>query len=182
MAPDRLGSMQKRLESGRCQRAMLKGKKAIYKAEKVRNTTLNTAKTISSTKASKVLQDILKICGLDSRDVEERSFSMKSSVLEMFYWRRIIVDEFSYVKQNTPEHTVIMCGLQASFRWCLSGTPPLAGFADAKSIAAFSGFSLGSPEPFSVGVRGKQETLENELTTAEMFRSLMEQPCAEWCK
>ena len=50
----------------------------------------------------------------------------------------------------------------------MSGTPPLAGFADVKSIADFLGFSLGSPEPLAVGVHGYIVSHEKlEATVAE---------------
>ena len=45
-----------------------------------------------------------------------------SPPLEMFHWRRVVVDEFTYLK---PSDRCVVLGLKSESRWCLSGTPPV---------------------------------------------------------
>jgi len=65
---------------------------------------------------------------------------MKKTVLEMYSFARIVVDEFPDADPNSArfiEHS------QCRSRWLLSGTPPLNSFADVKSIARLFGINLG---------------------------------------
>jgi hypothetical protein len=49
-------------------------------------------------------------------------------------------------------------GLVSTYRWALSGTPPISGFSDVKSIAASVGVHL--------GVHGKIDSSNSGMTTA----------------
>ncbi len=66
--------------------------------------------------------------------------NLKSPPLQMFHFPRLVLDEYTYVKDN---YRSIIASLKATSRWVLSGTPPLADFADAKTIASFVGINLG---------------------------------------
>ena len=66
----------------------------------------------------------------------------------MFHWRRVIVDEFTYLK---PRDRCVVLGLKSEARWCLSGTPPVSAFGEIKDTAALLGTNLGSDEAPSPG-------------------------------
>jgi hypothetical protein len=67
--------------------------------------------------------------------------SMGHLVLEMFYFSRIIIDEFPYAKERTGRR--LMTGCRGSSRWLLSGTPPLNEFAEIKLMAELLDINLG---------------------------------------
>jgi site-specific DNA-cytosine methylase len=74
--------------------------------------------------------------------------SLKSPLLEMFQFSRIIVDEYTYI---SGKDSIIIPKLRAKARWILSGTPPIQDFADVKSISTFLGINLGIND-FAAGV------------------------------
>lgn len=65
---------------------------------------------------------------------------MKSPLIHMFEFNRIVIDEFTYSKDRN--YTSILA-IPARKRWILSGTPPLNDFADVKSFSPFLGITLG---------------------------------------
>lgn len=75
--------------------------------------------------------------GLGTKEVIKDFKKMKCPPLEMFYWNRVIVDEFHYIVNNGERSLPAVTSLQAQAKWVLSGTPPTADFADIKSIAVF---------------------------------------------
>jgi hypothetical protein len=58
---------------------------------------------------------------------------MTAPPLEMFYWNRLVVDEYTYNKER--DYTAIVHGLKAHSRWVLSGTPDISGFAAVSETA-----------------------------------------------
>ena len=60
--------------------------------------------------------------GFDTREVQADWTETSSPPLEMFHWRRVVVDEFTYLK---PSDRCVVLGLKSESRWCLSGTPPV---------------------------------------------------------
>ena len=76
--------------------------------------------------------------GLESAQAEYDWRDIKSVPVELFHWRRVIVDEFTYLK---PSDKAVVMGLQSESRWCLSGTPPVGDFADIKGTAALLGIN-----------------------------------------
>lgn len=66
--------------------------------------------------------------------------SVKTPLLHMFEFNRLVVDEFTYVDQRKlgPVQK-----LKAQSVWVLSGTPPLNNFADVQTIAPFFDVHLG---------------------------------------
>ena len=81
--------------------------------------------------------------GLESAQAQYDWRDIKCVPVELFHWRRVIVDEFTYLK---PSDKAVVLGLQSESRWCLSGTPPVGDFADIKGTAALLGINLGSDE------------------------------------
>jgi len=65
---------------------------------------------------------------------------MKSPSLQMFHFNRLVLDEYTYVKDN---HYTLVQSLKASSRWVLSGTPCLDSFAHISSLAGLLGVNLG---------------------------------------
>ena len=131
------------------------------------------------------IRDSLKAClsalGLKERAVVDDWSLMRAPPLEMFEWKRLIIDEFTYIEKQTREHYVITKGVQATCRWALSGTPPISDFSDTKIIADFLSFNLGREEYASTCAKGMR-SLDWELTKSEIFRSLMETPSDAWRK
>ena len=78
--------------------------------------------------------------GLRKNETRKDAERMKAPALEMFYWNRVVVDEYTYL--NDKSHTMITT-LEATHRWVLSGTPPIHDFASVKTIAVFLGLHLG---------------------------------------
>ncbi|KAL2011944.1 hypothetical protein VTN00DRAFT_4662 [Thermoascus crustaceus] len=66
--------------------------------------------------------------------------SVKTPLLHMFEFSRLVVDEFTYVDQRKlgPVQK-----LKSRSVWVLSGTPPLNNFADVQAIAPFFDVHLG---------------------------------------
>lgn len=95
--------------------------------------------------------------GLKTKKVKNDWTEMKSPPLEMFYWDRIIVDEYTYLKEEA--HAAIT-ELQGTHRWVLSGTPPIHDFASLKTIAVFLGLHLGvdDEDENPTGGRGSERT------------------------
>jgi hypothetical protein len=86
--------------------------------------------------------------GLASADVKKDIGNMKSPPLEMFFWNRIVVDEFHYLadKKDRARVKTLVVGLKSTFRWCLSGTPPHQNFDDVQTLADLLCIQLGVKE------------------------------------
>jgi hypothetical protein len=65
---------------------------------------------------------------------------MQAPPLEMFYFSRVVVDEYTYL--DGKAHALIT-NLTATRYWVLSGTPPIHDFGALKTIAAFLDVHLG---------------------------------------
>ncbi|ABO95686.1 predicted protein [Ostreococcus lucimarinus CCE9901] len=109
--------------------------------------------------------------GLESAQAEYDWRDIKSVPVELFHWRRVIVDEFTYLK---PSDKAVVMGLQSESRWCLSGTPPVGDFADIKGTAALLGINLGSDEVPRYN--------KSEITKVETFQFFKEKPTQQWHK
>ncbi|KAI5288949.1 hypothetical protein KEM54_004637 [Ascosphaera aggregata] len=105
---------------------------------------------------------------------------LKSPLLHMFEFNRIIIDEFTYSKDRNFTATL---AISARNKWILSGTPPLNDFADVKSFSPFLDVALGEDEDIS----GKPENerlrvMQRERTEAEQFRPFITRHSAAWHK
>ena len=107
--------------------------------------------------------------GFDTREVRADWTEMTSPPLEMFHWRRVVVDEFTYLK---PSDRCVVLGLKAEARWVLSGTPPVGAFSEIKDTAALLGTNLGSDE--------QPRFTKSEITKAETFQFFKERPTQQW--
>jgi hypothetical protein len=122
--------------------------------------------------------------------------SMGHLVLEMFYFSRIIIDEFPYAKERTGRR--LMTGCRGSSRWLLSGTPPLNEFAEIKLMAELLDINLGIDDYSSMtksefqkaasektcnSLDGFQDLIWLTLASAtETFMMYQPPPSASWIK
>ena len=107
--------------------------------------------------------------GFDTREVRADWGEATSCPLEAFHWRRVVVDEFTYLKQSDR---CVVLGLQSESRWVLSGTPPVGAFAEIKDTAALLGTNLGSDE--------QPRFTKAEITKAETFQFYKEKATQHW--
>lgn len=77
---------------------------------------------------------------LKSKGVKDDWKKMHSPPLEMFYFARMVIDEYTYLEGKI---LTVVSKLTATRRWVLSGTPPIHDFASLKTIAAFLDIHLG---------------------------------------
>jgi hypothetical protein len=79
---------------------------------------------------------------------EEESVSSwkqrKNVPLEIFWWRRIVVDEFHELLTNYPPAQIALRHLKSTTRWGLSGTPPCGTVTDIQKMASFFNCYLGT--------------------------------------
>lgn len=93
---------------------------------------------------------------LQSKAVKKEWKEMQCPILEMFYWNRVVVDEYTYLKD---EAHALITKLESKHRWILSGTPPIHDFASLKTIAVFLGIHLGvDDEDENPTTRGSERT------------------------
>ncbi|KAH7118782.1 hypothetical protein B0J11DRAFT_75237 [Dendryphion nanum] len=100
-----------------------------------------------------------------------------ASILHMFRFNRIVVDEYHYIcedTKNTMAYAAIRT-LSSHKRWLLSGTPALANFSDVNRIAGIFGVSLGRDNH-------EKKKLLGEQTDVEKFLSQMEKKSYFWHK
>ncbi|KAG9044522.1 hypothetical protein FS837_008029 [Tulasnella sp. UAMH 9824] len=109
---------------------------------------------------------------LQSKPVKKEWKEMQCPILEMFYWNRVVVDEYTYLKD---EAHALITKLESKHRWILSGTPPIHDFASLKTIAVFLGIHLGvDDEDENPTTRG------SERTAVEAFHSFREIRSVDW--
>ena len=77
---------------------------------------------------------------LKTKSVKENWRKMQAPPLEMFYFERLVIDEYTYLEGKILS---LVTKLTATRRWVLSGTPPIHDFASLKTIAAFLDIHLG---------------------------------------
>lgn len=118
--------------------------------------------------------------GLSSSHVGKDMSKMKCPPLEMFFWNRVVVDEFHYLADKADRGRVLtlVLALKSSFRWCLSGTPPHANFNDTLILAKLLGIHLGIDAPLPGEKVSKRK--ETEKTEMEEFESLLEIRSIQW--
>jgi hypothetical protein len=95
-----------------------------------------------------------------SANVRNNWANLQAPPLEMFYWNRLVVDEYTY---NTDrDQTAIVHGLKANARWVLSGTPNVSGFAAVSTIGEWLGLHLGSQDvsDLSKAQKAQQSAME----------------------
>lgn len=97
--------------------------------------------------------------------------SMRSILLHMFDFYRVVVDEYTYV--NDGQQSEILANLitttKARSRWVLSGTPPLQDFADVQTLAKFLAYNLGVVDDAAGVVKGVTIRRIREHRTCTFF-------------
>lgn len=165
----------------------LDGKKSVYKSlsEKQVNESGSTiaSKSKPSAKGKASASDV-DPWELRSSKVKSDIKNMKSPPLEMFFWDRVVVDEFTYLLEKADRARVqsLVLGLNSSYRWGLSATPPHETFDDIKSLASLMGIHLGINEPLP-GVLSKKRggsKEDQETSASEKFSSLLEVRSMQW--
>jgi len=115
---------------------------------------------------SKKAQSATTLAAFASLDVT----GIEKPLFEMFYFNRIIIDEFHQYDQR--EYATIR-SLQADKRWGLSATPALGDFYDISQMAGL----IGVPLPIGSDARGvmkaaNRRTLQREMTDFERFDTM----------
>ncbi|KAI9092807.1 hypothetical protein DFS34DRAFT_583593 [Phlyctochytrium arcticum] len=113
---------------------------------------------------------------LKSKEVQADWTNMRCPPLELFHFDRIVVDEYTFVKER--DYTCIR-HLIANARWVLSGTTPTKEFASVKTIASFLGIHLGVDDPLDSGEELAKRRL-NERTAAEKFEAFKDVYSTAW--
>lgn len=101
---------------------------------------------------------------------------LPNPVLHMFRFRRVIADEFTYLQKKS---LAAVLRLSSSYRWILSGTPPVSDFAAIRSIATFMGIHLGVQDDGEGDVQ-YQKARAKEQTQAEKFHAFREIHSRAW--
>mmetsp|Transcript_5343 Transcript_5343/g.5881 ORF Transcript_5343/g.5881 Transcript_5343/m.5881 type:complete len:626 (-) Transcript_5343:87-1964(-) len=99
----------------------------------------------------------------------------------MFHWRRVVVDEFTYLLDKAERRrplSVVQKGIMADFRWVLSGTPCHESFDDIKCLAKLLNIHLGVDE--SLPGSGKDSRSDNERTGSENMSQFLENKSIQW--
>ena len=156
-------------------------KSTVYKLVTEEATkSIGKKKNKSPTKKAKKGQDVVD-CGdpwqLSSAKVQKNFLEMRSPPLEMFFFARVVVDEFHYLSIQADRARVLASvqNLKSSYRWCLSGTPPHANFKDVQTLADLLGVHLGCDDVLpgtKLNAKGK--------TNAEKFATLLENRSLQW--
>jgi hypothetical protein len=157
-------------------------KKAVYK-----NVSAEEAKKLVQAKKSKGQVEVAKAdqdpWGFKSSAVKADHKKMKCPPLEMFFWKRLVVDEFHYLSEKADRARVLtlVLGLKSTFRWCLSGTPPHANFDDAQQLASLLGIHLGKNEVLpGQKAKGRGAKKDDGQTSLEKFSNLLEFKSMQW--
>ncbi|THG95090.1 hypothetical protein EW026_g6497 [Hermanssonia centrifuga] len=111
---------------------------------------------------------------LGTNPVRKDWTQMRAPPLEMFYFARTVVDEYTYLEGKT--HSMVT-RLTAQRQWVLSGTPPIADFGALKTISAFLGVHLGIDDD---GEGESAKKRKREQTAVERFHSFREVHSLEW--
>lgn len=156
----------------------LDSKKAVYKSvseeqAKASGSTVKDVKTSTKTKMSAADIDPWNL--KSAKDFKK----MQCPPLEMFFWQRLVIDEFTYLREKADRARVqsVAIGLKSSFRWALSATPAHETFSDIRGLAALLGIHLGIDEDLP-GEKNKKD--DQETPRSEKFSSLLEIRSVQW--
>ncbi|KAK2750622.1 hypothetical protein FQN57_002693 [Myotisia sp. PD_48] len=120
--------------------------------------------------------DPAKVFGLSEVGMNWKN--VKSPILHMFEFNRLIIDEFTYSKDRNYSAAL---AIPARRKWILSGTPPLNDFADVKSFSPLLGINLGIDEDDGRRVENERlKTLQREQTEVEQFQPFVTRRTAAW--
>ena len=119
--------------------------------------------------------------GLSRKSVQLKHERMTSPPLEMFYFDRIVVDEFTYLADSRQRERAseLVNQLKSSFRWCLSGTPAHKTFNDVQVLGKLLGVHLGVDE-VPLGNKVSKRTLSTETTGLENLSHYLDVRTTQW--
>ena len=102
------------------------------------------------------------------------SENLDKCLFEMFYFNRVVVDEFTYLN---PKDYASILALGADKRWALSATARLQDPYDIARMASLIGASLrvGENAPGAVSMRNLR-TIRDEMTDFEKFQTFRDSP------
>ncbi|EFQ99013.1 DNA repair protein rad8 [Nannizzia gypsea CBS 118893] len=104
--------------------------------------------------------------------------SVRSPLLHMFEFNRVIIDEFTYSKDRNYAAAL---AIPSRKKWILSGTPPLNNFADVKSFSPFLGINLGIDEDDGRKVENERlRAIQRDRTEVEQFQPLVTRRSTAW--
>ena len=106
--------------------------------------------------------------GLNTSNVNNNWGNLKAPPLEMFYWNRLVVDEYTY--NNDRDQTAIVQGLKSNARWVLSGTPNVSSFNAVSTIAEWLGLHLGSLDSSELSKAQKKD--QSAMERFQAFKEL----------
>lgn len=152
-------------------------KKSVYKKkseEDAKNVT-KKKKDVASVKKSEIESDPW---GLNTRKVNDDIMNMKCPPLEMFYWNRVVVDEFTYINDDAKRAKVLTLvkSLKSSYRWMLSGTPAHSDFNDVQFLSSLLGMHLGIDDQ----VPGTKAARNSSKSQVEKFSDMLEVRSVQW--
>jgi hypothetical protein len=157
----------------------LDSKKAVYKSvseeqAKASGSAVEDAK--ASTKTNMSATDIDPWNLKSAKDFKK----MRCPPMEMFFWNRLVIDEFTYLREKADRARVqsVALGLKSSFRWALSATPAHETFKDIESLASLLGIHLGIDEALP-GAKNASNT-DDQTPASEKFSSLLEMRSVQW--
>ncbi|KAJ3115629.1 hypothetical protein HDU96_000322 [Phlyctochytrium bullatum] len=113
---------------------------------------------------------------LKTGEVRKNWKRMRCPPFEVFHWNRIVVDEFTYLEDRI---LAAVTNFSSTFRWSLSGTPPLKDFQDIKSIAVFLGVHLGVDDEADFHSAAAKKR-RKEATKVEQFHAFREIHSVNW--
>lgn len=113
---------------------------------------------------------------LNSSDVKRDWREMHCPPLHMFYWRRRVIDEYTYLGGRGRS---AVGNIKSWSTWVLSGTPPVANFTEIKSIARLLHIHLGIDDD-GEGPKEIVKSITKHQTAAEQFHSFREIRSAAW--
>ncbi|KAL4260457.1 SNF2/RAD54 helicase family protein [Pleurotus pulmonarius] len=71
------------------------------------------------------------------RPTRRRGARRESGILFQMDWYRVILDEAQFIRNKTTRASRAVSELQATYRWCLTGTPIVNGLADVYAYLRF---------------------------------------------
>ncbi|KAI0451852.1 SNF2 family N-terminal domain-containing protein [Xylaria acuta] len=91
-----------------------------------------------------------------------------SKLLQRLTWFRVVLDEAHWIRNSTSQQFKAACNLEASRRWCLTGTPIQNSLDDLRSLLAFLHF-----HPFSEPAFFRKHIIEPlSKESPDQFRNL----------
>jgi len=99
--------------------------------------------------------------------------------LEVFWWRRVVCDEFHELLGRYPPAQVAVELFHADYKWGLSGTPPCQTLPQIRKAAGFLGVQLPTSSSHDDGTAEEPRKVAQEWLDAFVRRNTAELPALE---